>query len=112
MVVATDGLAASSLVPGLPDMEVAWRSVTGLYFSAPKSPLGEAIIALNGDAVGVVSNDCVLSDVASDYASAGRSLVSVSVLGNPDPEGLEGRVRAELTDWFRGEVTRWECLRT
>ncbi len=112
VVVATDGSTATSLVPGLPRKEMAWRSVTALYFSAPKSPLGEAIIALNGDTGGVVNNVCVLSDVTPAYAPAGRALVSVSVLGDPDPDGLEERVRAELADWFGGEVARWEWLRT
>lgn len=111
VVVATDAGTAERLLPGLNAQNVAWRSVTGVYFSAPESPLREPIIALNGGP-GLVNNVCVLSDIAPSYAPEGKSLVSVSVLGLPELENLEALVRAELETWFGPQVHQWSHLRT
>jgi protoporphyrinogen oxidase len=111
VVVATDASTAGRLLPGLNRVEVAWRSVTGIYFSAPVSPLREPIIALNGGG-GLVNNVCVLSDVAREYAPEGKSLVSVSVLGLPEVEHLEAAVLAELEAWFGPQVRSWSHLRS
>ena len=112
VVVATDADAAAHLLPSLFERRKGWRSTANLYFSAEISPLNEAIIALNGTGTGLVNNVCVPSDVAPSYAPIGKSLVSVSVLGNPEPLDLEKRVRNELQDWFGYEVHQWQHLRT
>jgi phytoene dehydrogenase-like protein len=112
VVVATDAQAAGRLIPGFTNGELRWRSVTGLYFSASKSPLEEAIIALNGSADGLVSSVCVLSDVAPGYAPEGKALISVSVLGLPEDPNLEENIREELKAWFGAEVDGWRHLRT
>jgi phytoene dehydrogenase-like protein len=106
VVLATDIATARRLVPAVP--ERSWRSVVGIYFSAPKSPLSEAIIALNGSGKGVVNNVCVLSDVAPGYAPDGRALISVSVLGEDDSVD----VIDELETWFGPEVRDWSLLKT
>ncbi|MBS0657885.1 MAG: FAD-dependent oxidoreductase [Verrucomicrobia bacterium] len=112
VVVATDATTTARLLPGLGTRDPAWRAVTGVYFAAPKSPLNEAIIALNGSGSGLLNNVCVLSDVAPAYAPPGQALISLSVLGLPAPEGLEERVRAELESWFGAQVRSWRHLRT
>jgi phytoene dehydrogenase-like protein len=112
VVVATDSTAAAKLVPSLAMSEPKWRSVTCLYFAAGRSPLGEAIIALNGSASGLVNNVCVPSDVAPSYAPRGQSLVSISVLGLRDIDDLESHVVGELEAWFGNEVREWRHLRT
>lgn len=112
VVVATDGSSAAQLVPGMEMIEPTWRSVTCLYFDAPVSPLQEAIIVLNGSRSGLVNNVCVPSDVASGYAPAGRSLISITVLGTPELDDLEERVLAELESWFGMQVRQWRHLRT
>lgn len=112
VVVATDGSTAAKLISGNQTNAVSWRSTTGIYYSATSSPLNEAIIALNGNDEGLVSNVCVPSDVSAGYAPAGRSLISVSVLGLPDFKGLERRVLNELETWFGPEVREWDHLRT
>lgn len=112
VVVATDGSSAAQLVPGMEMVEPAWRSVTCLYFDAPVSPLQEAIIVLNGSRSGMVNNVCVPSDVAPEYAPAGRSLISITVLGTPEQADLEARVLAELESWFGMQVRQWRHLRT
>ena len=112
VVVATDGETARDLVPGLGNSFVGWRSVVSLYFAAPKSPLNEAIIALNGDPEGLVNTVCVPSDVVSDYAPQNQSLVSVSVIDLAESSNLESRVLQELESWFGPEVHAWSHLRT
>ena len=81
VVVATEASETAGLVDGFSSGAPDWRAVTNLYFSADTSPLNEAIIALNGTGEGIVNNVAVMSDVASEYAPKGKSLVSVSVLG-------------------------------
>ncbi len=112
VVVATDATSAERLIPGIVNAESAWRSVTCLYFAAARSPLREAIIALNGAGSGLVNNVCVPSDVAPGYAPPGQALISVSVLGMPEFLNLDSRVLAELEAWFGNEVREWRHLRT
>ncbi len=112
VVVATDAAAAARLIPGMAGVETAWRSVTCLYFAATRSPLREAIIALNGTGSGLVNNVCVPSDVSPDYAPPGKALISISVLGMAEADNLEDRVLAELESWFGHDVRKWRHLRT
>ncbi len=112
VVVATDATTAARLVPGSGGSEPAWSSVTCLYFAADRSPMNEAIIALNGTGSGLVNNVCVVSDVAPGYAPQGKSLISISVLGLPEPSDLERRVVMELQAWFGKAVHEWRHLRT
>ena len=111
-VVATDGSAAHALLPGLEGSAPEWRSVTTLYFAADRSPIREAIICLNGSGSGTVNNVCVISDAAPCYAPEGQSLLSVSVLGLVEADGLVEQVRAELLEWFGPEASSWRHLRT
>lgn len=112
VVVATDAESARRLLPGPPGKAAEWRSVTTLYFSAPRSPFNEAIIGLNGSATGLVNNVCVPSDLSGKYAPEGRALISVSVLGVPTVSNLEETVLTELREWFGDEPDRWKHLRT
>ena len=100
------------MIPGFVTKEPEWCAVTGLCFAAGKSPLREAIIALNGTGRGLVNNVCVLSDVAPDYAPPGQVLISISVLGAPAIPDLETQIIAELEPWFGPEVRGWRHLRT
>jgi len=112
VVVATDAESAARIVPGLHKDPVPWRSVTGLYYSAPRSPLKEAIIALNGEASGLVNNVCALSDVAPAYAPDDQALISVSVLGLHQGTQFEAAVLRELQQWFGEQVQLWKHLHT
>jgi len=106
VVLATDGESAGKLLPSLSNSPVQWRSVTGIYFSAPSSPLREAIIALNADRSGVVSNVCVPSDLSPKYAPNEKALISVSVLGSETQS-----LMTELRSRFGEQVDQWEELR-
>ncbi len=112
VVVATNAAAAARLVDGFDGFEPRWRAVTNVYYEAPKSPLGEAIIALNGTQDGVVNNVAVMSDLAPGYAPEGKALISVSVLGDNGEDDLPAMVKKELEAWFGEEVTDWRHLRT
>jgi phytoene dehydrogenase-like protein len=112
VVLATEGTELGARVSELP--EVQSRSVTCLYFTSEKSPLDEPILVLNGEGNGLVNNLCVPSDISSRYAPPGTSLISVTVLGNPelDESALTDAVRAELRRWFGEQVERWMHLKT
>lgn len=113
IVLALPADAAQALVPALELSPPTWRSVSNLYFSAPKSPLaGEPIIALPASGEGLVNNLSVPSDLAPNYAPKGKSLISVSVLGLPSNPDLPSDVLSELTQWFGPEVKAWQHLRT
>ena len=112
VVIATQTPQTARLVPGFAAKEPAWRSVTNVYFHTEKSPLSEAIIALNTSGEGQVNNVCVISDVAPGYAPKDRSLISVSLLGIHKNSDIPNAVKEELYSWF-GEQTRdWKHLRT
>src|SRR5437660_279357 len=78
IVVAADGPGAAHLVG---EAEPASRSVTCFYFSADEPPVPHPMLVLNGDGAGPVNNFAVISQIAPSYAPAGKSLVSVTVLG-------------------------------
>lgn len=112
VVIATEMDVASSLVAAFNPPHLNWRSVSNVYFAADRSPLKEAIIALNGSGSGIVNNICAVSDASPGYAPPGSALISASVLGlNEDPD-LHSTVQAELEAWFGSEVKRWRHLRT
>ncbi len=112
IVLATEGTGHGSWVSELP--EVQSRSVTCVYFAAEESPLDEPILVLNGERGGLVNNLCVPSDISSRYAPSGTSLISATILGNPELDGsaLTNAVRGELIGWFGEQVERWRHLKT
>ncbi|CAN0391727.1 unnamed protein product [Pylaiella littoralis] len=111
------------------------RSSTCLYFAIDgPAPVGGPILVLNGEgdkSSGPVNNVVFLEQTAPSYAPEGKSLASVTVVGNPDcsDSELEVKVRSQLTEWFdtqngggaevksglptRGaDVAKWKHLRT
>lgn len=112
VVIATHAPQTSRLIPSFSSRAPQWRSVTNVYFAAPKSPLNEAIIALNGSGKGLINNVCVPSDVSPHYAPAGQSLISVSLLGIHKDESIPAQVKAELIEWFGSDTDSWTHLRT
>lgn len=112
VVLATNATRAGQLLPSLQPSLPNWRSVTNLYFAADTSPVQEAIICLNGSGAGLVNTVCVLTDAAPDYAPAGKSLISVSLLGLPAADSLATAVKDELIAWFGSSVHDWQHLRT
>jgi len=111
VVLATDGGETARLL-GKTNPFVT-MSCACLYFAAPKPPVADPILILDGENTGPVTNLAVVSNVARSYAPPGFSLMQATVVGNPelpDPD-LENKSREQLTRWFGPEVGGWRLLR-
>ena len=115
IVIAVDLPEAMKLLeqsPPSPQSQSAHGTIC-LYFDAPRSPVKGPWLVLNGEADGLVNNLCVPSDVAPNYAPAGRALVSATVVGNSaaSDQTVEQMVRRQLDLWF-GSTADWKHLKT
>jgi len=112
VVVATEAPEADRLIGDVSPTES--RSTTCLYYAAPRSPLDEPVLVLNGDGVGPINNLAVPSDMAPGYAPDDRALMSVTVVEDPpEPnDTLERTVRNQLLDWFGLAAGGWTYLQT
>ena len=112
LVVATEQSAAGRLLPELAAKRPA-RSVYCVYFDAPRSPIRDRMLVLNGSGRGIVNNLCVPSLVAPGYAPKGRHLISATVLDTSLSEaGLAESVQQELAGWFGDQTRDWKHLKT
>jgi protoporphyrinogen oxidase len=96
------------------EKEVAFNDTTCVYFSASQSPLETPMLVINSHERNLVNHVCVPSDIASAYASAGKSLISVNII-KPHSYGEEElitQVKTELTQWFGEQVHTWQHVRT
>lgn len=97
-----------------------WRGVVNLYFAFPGDPpVKGPLLILDGDSGrrGPVTNLAFLSSVSRDYAPAGQSLASLSVVGPPEPEADDAKLQsaclAQMRAWFGdAAVQGWRHLRT
>ena len=111
VVVASDGPSAARLLGTQTSM--LGQGVSCLYFSASSPPVDRPILVLNGDRDGPVNNLCVLTNASRAYAPAGKSLVSVTVLGlAAEPDSLLPMVFDQLREWYGTVVDDWNHLRT
>jgi phytoene dehydrogenase-like protein len=110
VVVATDFEAGARLL-GEP-APTRWNATCCLHFAMDEPALTQPTLLLNGEGAGAINNACVISNVAPGYAPEGRALLSASVIGeSPDDDHmLEGRVRANLREWFGEAADSWDCL--
>jgi len=93
VVLATDARETARLLGDEKSFET--MSCACLYFAAPKVPLAEPVLVLDGENTGPVTNLAVVSNVAPSYAPPGVSLMQATVVGNPempDPD-LESKSR-------------------
>lgn len=102
---------------GTTGRERSFNRTTCTYFAAPKSPESipaKKLLMLNPQRSSAVHNLAVMSDVASGYAPAGQTLISVSTQGLEmvNEVALADRIRQELTEWFGADVHAWRYLRT
>jgi len=119
VIVAAEGPAAAKLLgdrlASAPSQAADGVGTCCLYFTADAPPSSDPMLYLNGDGGGVVNNVCFPSTVASTYAPAGKTLVSVAVVGTrPDmsDEQLTSAVVQQLRGWWGGQVDGWRHLRT
>lgn len=111
VVLATDW-ATAAILQGTP-LPSSGRTAITVYYSAPQPPMSGPWLVLNGEEGGPVNHLCVLSEVASSYAPAGRSLIAVSLrTRTPEPDQQELAVRRYLAEWFGEAVNAWQYLRT
>jgi phytoene dehydrogenase-like protein len=118
VVVATEGPAAARLV-GERVVEPGSRSVGCVWFRAPRAPMTQKLIVLDGEQSGPALNVAVMSNISPDYvpahAPAGTALIAAAcpgVAAGLEPEQLEGAVRAQLTSWWGPQVSSWTTLAT
>lgn len=108
VVVATDGPAASALL-GLP--AVGSRPATCVWFAAPRAPVRDRLVVLDGTGRGPAANVAVLTNVAPSYSPDTTAVVAAACPGSFDP-GVEPAVRAQLRTWWGPTVDSWRHLRT
>jgi len=96
------------------DAPVQCSSTSCLYFSVENPPIREATLVLNGDSDGVINNLCFPNFAQPTYAPVGRALLSVSTIGQIEPNGdaLLDSVVDQLADWFGPSARSWQHLRT
>ncbi len=111
IVIATDVTQAARLLPERIE-DVGWRSTACLYYAAPRSPVGEPTLVLDGEGTGPVNTLCEPSVLSDALAPAGQHLVSASVVGSPSvsDDELDAAARDQLIGWFGGEVSEWRLL--
>jgi phytoene dehydrogenase-like protein len=109
VVVATDGWAASRLLPGLLDPPPA-RGVTTVYHVAPAFPEASARLLLDTDP-SPVANSIAISAAAPEYAPPGRVLVSTSAVHGSGSAGLgSSQARAALARLHGTDTSAWEAI--
>lgn len=96
------------------------RHVWTLHFDAPKSPFTSNHIMLNGDVKTqnqLIAHIAVPSDVQPSYAPDGRSLVTVTIVGETaealgltSAEEVLDVATKELRSWFGPDVEGWKNL--
>ena len=108
VVVATEGPTAAALL-GLAPVES--KSVGAVYFSAPRAPIDDKLVVLDGTGRGPVLNVAVMSNVAPTYAPAGSHLVVAALPGHDGPT-IEDDPRTQLRTWWGPQVDAWDHLAT
>jgi len=113
IVLATDAKTAAKLLGEKSDVE--FNSTVCLYFEsdAPLKLDGEPYLIINSNADELIDHLFINSDVAPSYAPAGKTLISVNLVGDKQisDDVLEEKVHAELVRWF-GRENVWQHLKT
>jgi protoporphyrinogen oxidase len=90
------------------------KSVVSIYFAADEPPFTKPLIALNTLKCKLVNNVAVMDQISPDYSRDGRSLISVSLIGDYEKntsQDIISQVVDELAFWFPEAVT-WKHLKT
>ncbi|MET3112691.1 protoporphyrinogen oxidase [Pedobacter sp. CG_S7] len=91
----------------------SYKSVINIYFTADKPPFTKPIIALNALSHKLVNNIAVMDQISSEYCQRGKSLISVSLIGDyKDVEltSIVPKVINELKFWYPDAV-KWKFLK-
>lgn len=111
VVLATDAFDAARL-SSQPSPE--WAGTVNGWFAAPRPPVEQPVLVLDGAGEGPVNHLAVVSQVAADLAPEGWSLISAAGVGEAteDPAGFAEKAREQLSRWFGDEVRQWRHLHT
>ena len=113
IVLATDAHTAARLL-GEPS-NVEFNATDCLYFTSDQRlyPADESYLIINSNADELIDHAIALSDVAPTYAPAGKTLLSVNVVGQNElsDDVLIEKISSELKNWF-GKNHEWRHLKT
>lgn len=119
VVVATEGPRAAELLRERHVAAPASRTVSCVWFAAPKPPVEGKLIVLdgtssmNGTITGPALNVAVMSNVSPNYAPHGQALIAAACpAAEGDLSALPDVVRAQLRRWWGAQVDEWQVLRT
>jgi protoporphyrinogen oxidase len=109
IVLATDANAAAKLLGE--ESKTQFNATTCMYFTSdvPLKMKGEPYLIINSNTDELIDHILPISDVVPSYAPSGKTLISVSIVGNK--EVSEEKVLAELNKWF-GNENDWKHLNT
>lgn len=107
VILATDMQTAARFSTSIKDR--GWNATQCFYFSAPKSPLPRAMIALNASGEGAIENICVPTDIAPSYGPEGKSLLCVSTKTGCYVDAA--LIASELQRWFGEQASKFELLK-
>ena len=95
-----------------PKTNTRYVSTLHLHFISDTPALQQPLIGLNTLPKKWVNNICTINKVAPGYASGGKNLISISIVGKPGLKEQEilPAVRKEMSNWFGKEVEKWEHL--
>ena len=113
VVVATEAPSAAALLRERHVVAPASRTVSCVWFAAPKPPMDNKLIVLDGTITGPALNVAVMSNVSPDYAPPGQALIAAACpAAEGDLSALPDAVRAQMRGWWGAEVDEWRVLRT
>lgn len=108
IVLATDADTAAELLGEV--SETGFNGTTCMYFASDSSLNleGEPYLIINANKDEIINHIFPASDSVESYAPAGKTLISVNVVGNKDVS--EENIKVELKKWF-GNMD-WKHLKT
>ncbi|HEU4512476.1 MAG TPA: NAD(P)/FAD-dependent oxidoreductase [Nocardioidaceae bacterium] len=106
VVVATDPAAAADLA-GL--KKATMKGLVTYWFATDEAPSDLDLLVLDPARSGPVVNTAVMTNIAPDYAPAGRHLVEATVLALR-PAATEADVREHLSRMYRTETGHWDLV--
>lgn len=114
VVIATESNGAARLLDR-EELATQWNETTTLYYTAPTSPNSQRLLMLRGDDDGPIQTAVVLSDVAPEYATRGRALVSISVsqaVTSHDLDTLRPAILEQARRWFGPSTEQWDFVQS
>lgn len=113
IVLATDAQSAAQLLGE--DLKIEFNGTVCLYFEtdAQLELDGAPYLIINSNQNELIDHLLVASDVVPSYAPAGKTLISVNIVGGKAvaDDLLEENTQAELSQWFGSKIV-WRHLKT